>query len=105
MLSIFTIDSRQTEDRRLFLQIRKNSNVAFEALYGMQDFDRTVGEAIRFADQDGETLVTVTADHETRALSFLDAEVMPDFGPDLFWFLIHRRFTNYVFSINKQQNN
>jgi alkaline phosphatase len=36
------------------------------------DFDRLVGEAIRFADQDGETLVIVTADHETGGLSLLD---------------------------------
>jgi alkaline phosphatase len=39
----------------------------------LHDFDRTIGEAVRFADQDGETLVIVTADHETGGLSFLDA--------------------------------
>ena len=38
-----------------------------------QDFDRLVGEALRFADQDGETLVIVTADHETGGLSLLAA--------------------------------
>lgn len=38
-----------------------------------QDFDRVVGEALRFADLDGETLVIVTADHETGGLSLLDA--------------------------------
>lgn len=37
------------------------------------DFDRLVGEALKFADQDGETLVIVTADHETGGLSLLDA--------------------------------
>lgn len=37
------------------------------------DFDRVVGEALKFADQDGETLVIVTADHETGGLSLLDA--------------------------------
>lgn len=36
------------------------------------DLDRAVGEALRFADQNGETLVIVTADHETGALSILD---------------------------------
>jgi alkaline phosphatase len=36
------------------------------------DFDRLVGEAMKFADQDGETLVIVTADHETGGLSLLD---------------------------------
>ncbi len=33
------------------------------------DFDQAVGEALRFADQDGQTLVIVTADHETGAMS------------------------------------
>ena len=42
--------------------------VAMEVL----DFDKTVGEALRFADQDGETLVIVTADHETGGLTLLD---------------------------------
>lgn len=39
------------------------------------DFDLAVGEALRYADQNGETLVVVTADHETGALSLLDADV------------------------------
>jgi len=38
------------------------------------DFDRLVAEALRFADRDGETLVIVTADHETGGLSLLDAD-------------------------------
>jgi len=38
------------------------------------DFDRTVAEALRFADQDGETLVIVTADHETGGLTLLDGD-------------------------------
>jgi alkaline phosphatase len=37
------------------------------------DFDKTVAEALKFADQDGETLVIITADHETGGLSILDA--------------------------------
>ncbi len=43
------------------------------AVTELHDFDRLVGEALRFADQDGETLVIVTADHETGGLSLLDA--------------------------------
>ncbi|WP_207421164.1 alkaline phosphatase [Desertivirga brevis] len=39
----------------------------------LHDFDRMVGEALSFADKDGETLVVVTADHETGGLSLLDA--------------------------------
>jgi alkaline phosphatase len=36
------------------------------------DFDKAVAEAIKFADENGETLVIVTADHETGGLSLLD---------------------------------
>ncbi|TDS10980.1 alkaline phosphatase [Sphingobacterium paludis] len=36
-------------------------------------FDRLVGEAMAFADQDGETLVIVTSDHETGGMVILDA--------------------------------
>jgi len=39
----------------------------------LHDFDKTVAEALRFADQDGETLVIITADHETGGLTLLDA--------------------------------
>lgn len=38
------------------------------------DFDQAVGEALRFADQDGHTLVIVVADHETGALTLLDVD-------------------------------
>lgn len=34
------------------------------------DFDKAVAEAVRFADEDGHTLVIVSADHETGGLSF-----------------------------------
>jgi alkaline phosphatase len=39
------------------------------------DFDRVVGDALRFADEDGETLVIVTADHETGGLTLLDGSI------------------------------
>lgn len=35
----------------------------------MLDFDRTLGEVLKFAAKDGETLVVVTADHETGGFS------------------------------------
>lgn len=38
----------------------------------MLDFDKLVGEALKFADSNGETLVIVTADHETGGLTLLD---------------------------------
>ncbi|MNL22436.1 Alkaline phosphatase 4 precursor [compost metagenome] len=39
----------------------------------LHDFDKTVEAALRFADLDGETLVLITADHETGGLTLLDA--------------------------------
>jgi alkaline phosphatase len=39
------------------------------------DFDRVVGDALKFADEDGETLVVVTADHETGGLTLLDGSI------------------------------
>jgi alkaline phosphatase len=38
----------------------------------VMDFDQVIGKALQFADEDGETLVIVTADHETGGLSLLD---------------------------------
>ncbi|TCD12227.1 alkaline phosphatase [Pedobacter frigidisoli] len=40
----------------------------------MHDFDKTIESALRFADQNEETLVIITADHETGGLTLLDAE-------------------------------
>ncbi|TDB62756.1 alkaline phosphatase [Arundinibacter roseus] len=37
----------------------------------MLDFDKAVGEAMKFVDSDGETLLIVTADHETGGFSLL----------------------------------
>jgi alkaline phosphatase len=39
------------------------------------DFDRAVGEAMKFVDQNPETLLVVTADHETGGLSLVDGNV------------------------------
>ncbi len=39
------------------------------------DFDQVVSKALQFADQNGETLVLVTADHETGGISLLDGNL------------------------------
>lgn len=39
------------------------------------DFDRTIGEVLKWAEQDGETLVVVTADHNTGGLTLLKGSV------------------------------
>ena len=41
----------------------------------VHDFDRTVGKIFEWAAKDGETLVVVTADHETGGLTLLDGNV------------------------------
>ncbi|MNY30878.1 Alkaline phosphatase 4 precursor [compost metagenome] len=38
------------------------------------DFDKTIEEALKLADQDPEMLVVVTADHETGGLTLLDSD-------------------------------
>lgn len=47
------------------------NNIGYAATE-MKDFDQLIGAAMQFADQNGETLVIVTADHETGGLSLLD---------------------------------
>jgi alkaline phosphatase len=41
----------------------------------LMDFDRTVGTVMKWAAQDGETLVVVTADHETGGLTLVDGDL------------------------------
>lgn len=40
----------------------------------MLSFDMAVAEALKFADNNGETLVVVTADHETGGLTLIDGD-------------------------------
>ena len=47
------------------------------AVSEMLDFDQAIGAILRFAQQDGETLVIVTADHETGGMS-LEQSNAPD---------------------------
>lgn len=41
----------------------------------MLDFDRAVGAALKFAEQDGHTLVIITADHETGGMSVINGDI------------------------------
>lgn len=41
----------------------------------MLDFDRAVGEVLKFAEKDGHTLVIVTADHETGGLTVINGDL------------------------------
>ena len=40
----------------------------------MLDFDKAIGEALEFAAKDGETLIVITADHETGGLSVIGGD-------------------------------
>lgn len=42
------------------------------------DFDTVVGAALNFAEQDGNTLVIITADHETGGLTILGDSILAD---------------------------
>ena len=46
-----------------------HANVSSYIVTEMLDFDRTIGAILDFAEKDGETLVIVTADHETGGYS------------------------------------
>ncbi len=50
------------------------NNVPY-AVTEMLDFDAAIGAAMQFADSNGETLVIVTADHETGGLSLLGGDI------------------------------
>jgi alkaline phosphatase len=52
-----------------------HANVVPYVVTEMMDFDKAVGAAMKFADEDGHTLVIVTADHETGGLSLIDGDI------------------------------
>lgn len=45
------------------------------AIQEMLDFDRAIGKVLEFAEKDGETLVIITADHETGGLTLTDGNL------------------------------
>ncbi|MDX2281150.1 MAG: alkaline phosphatase [Saprospiraceae bacterium] len=51
-----------------------HANILPYVVTEVADFDQVVAKAMAFADQNGETLVIVTADHETGGLTLLDGD-------------------------------
>ncbi|MEP6931088.1 MAG: alkaline phosphatase [Flavobacterium sp.] len=51
-----------------------NTNVEY-VVRELLDFDRLVGQAMEFVDKNPETLLIVTADHETGGLSLIDGSI------------------------------
>ena len=52
-----------------------HANDANYIIEEMKDFDKTIGAALDFAEKDGNTLVVVTADHETGGFALSSAKV------------------------------
>ncbi|MES1222631.1 MAG: alkaline phosphatase, partial [Bacteroidota bacterium] len=50
-----------------------DNNISYVATE-VADFDKVLGKALAFADSNGETLVIVTADHETGGLTLLEGD-------------------------------
>ncbi len=74
--TVFALDKLHTNKHGFFLMVEGSQidwgghdNDVTYVVTEMLDFDRTVGEALKFAAKNGETLVVVTADHETGGLS------------------------------------
>ncbi|MEM9832317.1 MAG: alkaline phosphatase [Bacteroidota bacterium] len=55
-----------------------HANDAEYIIEEMKDFDKTVGVALDFAERDGNTLVVVTADHETGGFALSAGETYDD---------------------------
>ncbi|HYI79175.1 MAG TPA: alkaline phosphatase [Chryseolinea sp.] len=51
-----------------------NNNITY-TVNEMLDFDRAIGEALEYASKDGETLIVVTADHETGGLALTGGDI------------------------------
>ena len=74
--------------------------------------DKTVAEALKFADSNGETLVIVTADHETGGLTLVDGDNKTGHTVGYYFTNDHTPITVPVFAygpqsqqfIGKQQN-
>ncbi|MGB3799901.1 MAG: alkaline phosphatase [Lewinella sp.] len=71
-LAVEFLNDRDTEDNGFFLMIEGSqidwgghSNDSDYIISEMIEFDEAIGAVLNFAQQDGETLVIVTADHET----------------------------------------
>jgi len=61
-----------------------HDNNSSQLIKEMHDFDQTVGRVLDFAKKDGNTLVVITADHETGGMTILDGKFGSDTMKSLF---------------------
>jgi alkaline phosphatase len=69
------------------IDLMSHKNDYKEIISETADFDTAVKEALDFAEKDGNTLVVVTADHETGGLTLVDGSLTekkakPSFSTD-----------------------
>lgn len=79
------IDILDTNKKGFFLMVEgsqidwaSHSNDGKQVVKEMLDFDKTIGKVLDFAQKDGNTLVVITADHETGGMTILNGK----FGKD-----------------------
>lgn len=75
------LNARTEKDKGFFLMVEGaridkacHSNDFPSAVKELLDFDKAIAEAIKFADEDGNTLVIISADHETSGLAIWDGD-------------------------------
>ena len=75
-MSMRAIDILDDTDEGFFLMIEgahidkeSHSNLSDEMTESLKAFDNTIAAVLEYAEKDGETLVVVTADHETGAIT------------------------------------
>jgi alkaline phosphatase len=80
-MAMKAIDLLDDTDEGFFLMIEgahidkhSHSNLSAEMTEALESFDNTVEAVLEWAEEDGETLVVVTADHETGGITLKDGE-------------------------------
>jgi len=75
------LNAHKNEGKGFFLMVEGaridkacHSNDFPSAVKELLDFDQAIAEAIKFADEDGNTLVVISADHETSGLVLWDGD-------------------------------
>ena len=80
-MTMKAIDILDDTDEGFFLMVEgahidkhSHSNEDENMTEALQSFDETIESVLRYAKSDGETLVVITADHETGAITLIDGE-------------------------------
>ncbi len=80
-MAVKAVDLLDDTDEGFFLMIEgahidkhSHSNEDENMTEALVEFDRTIAAMLEYAEEDGETLVVITADHETGAITLKDGE-------------------------------